>query len=124
MSHSEFEPRRFRSTVPYYARFRLHYPPELIARVITTAGLAPGDGVMDMGCGPGLLAIPFAEAGMRVTGIEPEPDMLDAARETAREAGVKPTFGKEAPSTCRRIWGRSIWSPWAAPSTGWIAWRR
>ena len=92
MSQPEFEPRRFRSTVPYYARFRLHYPPELIARVITMAGLAPGDGVMDLGCGPGLLAVPFAEAGMRVVGIDPEPDMLDAAREIAREAGVAVDF--------------------------------
>jgi ubiquinone/menaquinone biosynthesis C-methylase UbiE len=92
VSQSEFEPRRFRSTVPYYARFRLHYPPELIARVITMAGLAPGDGVMDLGCGPGLLAVPFAEAGMRVTGIDPEPDMLEVARETAREVGVKVDF--------------------------------
>ena len=92
MSQPEFEPRRFRSTVPYYARFRLHYPPELIARVIAMAGVAPGDGVLDLGCGPGLLAVPFAEAGMRVTGIDPEPDMLEAARETAREAGVKVDF--------------------------------
>jgi ubiquinone/menaquinone biosynthesis C-methylase UbiE len=92
VSQPEFEPRRFRSTVPYYARFRLHYPPELIARVITMAGLAPGDGVMDLGCGPGLLAVPFAEAGLRVTGIDPEPDMLEAARETAREAGVRVDF--------------------------------
>jgi ubiquinone/menaquinone biosynthesis C-methylase UbiE len=92
VSQPEFEPRRFRSTVPYYARFRLHYPPELIARVIALAGLAPGDGVMDLGCGPGLLAIPFAQAGMRVTGIDPEPDMLEAARETAREAGVEVDF--------------------------------
>ena len=43
MSQPEFEPRRFRSTVPYYARFRLHYPAELIARVATMAGLAPGE---------------------------------------------------------------------------------
>jgi ubiquinone/menaquinone biosynthesis C-methylase UbiE len=92
VSQAEFEPRRFRSTVPYYARFRLHYPPELIARVIAMAGLAPGDGVMDLGCGPGLLAVPFAEAGLRVVGIDPEPDMLEAAREVAREAGVQIDF--------------------------------
>lgn len=92
MSQPQFEPRRFRSTVPFYARFRLHYPPELIAHVIAMAGLAPGDGVMDLGCGPGLLAVPFAEAGMRVTGVDPEPDMLEAAREAAREAGVEIDF--------------------------------
>jgi len=92
VSKPEFEPRRFRSTVPYYARFRLHYSPELIARVVAMAGLAPGDCVMDLGCGPGLLAVPFAEAGLRVTGVDPEPDMLEAAREAARAAGVKVDF--------------------------------
>ena len=92
MSQPEFEPRRFRSTVPFYTRFRLHYPPELIAHVIAFAGLAPGDGVLDLGCGPGLLAVPFAEAGMRVTGIDPEPDMLEAAREAARAADVRIEF--------------------------------
>jgi len=92
VSQPEFEPRRFRSTVPYYARFRLHYPPELIARVIALADMGPGDRVLDLGCGPGLLAIRFAEAGMRVTGIDPEPDMLEAAGKAAREARVDIDF--------------------------------
>jgi SAM-dependent methyltransferase len=43
---------------------------------------------MDLGCGPGTLAIPFAKAGMAVTGIDPEPAMLEAARHGANEAGV------------------------------------
>ena len=87
-----FEPRRFRTTVPFYARFRLGYPPELIARVGDAVGLAPGDAVMDLGCGPGLLAIPFAQAGMRVTGIDPEPDMIAAARQAAADAEVAVEF--------------------------------
>jgi ubiquinone/menaquinone biosynthesis C-methylase UbiE len=82
----DFEPRRFRSTVPFYARYRLNYPPELIARVSETVGLAAGDKVMDLGCGPGLLAISFAQAGTRVTAVDPEPDMLAAARQAASEA--------------------------------------
>lgn len=89
---AEYEPRRFRTTVPFYSRYRLHYPATLIARVVAMAGLAPGDGVMDLGCGPGLLAIPFAEAGARVVGIDPEPDMLAAARLAAQKAGVSVDF--------------------------------
>lgn len=89
---ADYEPRRFRTTVPFYSRYRLHYPAELIARVITMAGLAPGDGVMDLGCGPGLLAVPFAEAGMRVVGIDPEPEMLAAARDAAAHAEVAADF--------------------------------
>ncbi len=83
-----YEPRRFRTTVPYYARYRLAYPPELIARVIQTVGLKPGDAVMDLGCGPGPIAILLAQAGMAVTAVDPEPDMLAAAGAAAREAGV------------------------------------
>lgn len=83
-----YDPRRFRTTVPFYARYRLGYPRALIDRVIGITGLKRGDAVMDLGCGPGPLAILFAQAGMAVTAIDPEPDMLDAARAGAREAGV------------------------------------
>jgi len=92
VSQPEFDPRRFRSTVPFYARYRLAYPAELIARVGQFAGLAPGDAVMDLGCGPGLLAVPFAQAGMKVMGIDPEPDMLAVASEGARAAHVDIDF--------------------------------
>ena len=83
-----YDPNRFRSTVPFYRRYRPPYPERLIARVAALAGLEPGDAVMDLGCGPGPLAIEFARLGLKVTGVDPEPAMLDAAREAAREAGV------------------------------------
>lgn len=83
-----YEPRRFRTTAPYYARFRLGYPAALIDRVIEIVGLTQGDRVMDLGCGPGLLAILFARAGLAVTAVDPEPEMLAAAEAGAREAGV------------------------------------
>lgn len=83
-----FNPRRFRSNVPFYARYRLPYPETLVARAAVTAGLRPGDPVMDLGCGPGLLAIPFARLGMAVTAVDPEPEMLEACGAAAREAGV------------------------------------
>lgn len=92
MSQPEFVARRFRATVPFYARYRLAYPDELIARVGRAVGLAPGDSVMDLGCGPGLLAIPFARAGMKVVGVDPEPEMLGAARQAADQAGMKIEF--------------------------------
>jgi SAM-dependent methyltransferase len=87
--HATYDPRRFRSTVPYYARYRAPYPARLVARVVEILGLTRGDAVMDLGCGPGPLAVLFAQAGMTVTGIDPEPDMLEAARAAAADAGVE-----------------------------------
>jgi SAM-dependent methyltransferase len=83
-----YEPRRFQSAVPYYERYRLPYPEKLIGRVIALAGLAPGDAVLDLGSGPGFLAVPFALAGMAVTAADPEPAMLEAAGAAAHAAGV------------------------------------
>jgi len=83
---------RFQSTVPFYARYRLGYPTRLIERVIALTGLRTGDAVLDLGTGPGLLAVPFAAAGMRVTAADPEPAMLAAAGESAGAAGVTLTL--------------------------------
>lgn len=91
-SAAAYEPRRFRTTVPFYSRYRLHYPARLTARVGEMVGLKPGDSVLDLGCGPGLLALAYAKAGMQVTAMDPEPDMLEAARIAAAEAGVAMTF--------------------------------
>jgi ubiquinone/menaquinone biosynthesis C-methylase UbiE len=86
------EPRRFQSTVGFYERYRLAYPARLIERLARLANLAPGDAVLDLGCGTGMLAIPFARAGMTVTAMDPEPDMLAATDAAARAAGVAVTL--------------------------------
>jgi ubiquinone/menaquinone biosynthesis C-methylase UbiE len=83
-----YEPRRFQSAVPFYERFRLGYPDRLIQRVIALTHLRPDEAVLDLGTGPGLLAVLFAAAGMQVSAADPEPDMLEAAAEAARRAGV------------------------------------
>jgi SAM-dependent methyltransferase len=88
MNHPDYDPRRFQANVPFYARYRLGYPERLIGLIATSAGLRAGDPVLDLGAGPGLLAIPFAKAGMAVTAIDPEPDMLAALRAAVAEAHV------------------------------------
>lgn len=84
----KYDPHRFQTTVPFYARYRLGYPDALIARIVEIVGLKPGDSVMDLGCGPGLVAIPFARAGMNVTAVDPEPNMVEAAKAEAERADV------------------------------------
>src|ERR1700735_4868282 len=87
-----YEPGRFASTVAYYQRYRLAYPDRLIARVAALAGLKPGDPVLDLGAGTGMLAVGFAELGVGVTAMDPEPGMLAACGEAARAAGVTVTL--------------------------------
>jgi ubiquinone/menaquinone biosynthesis C-methylase UbiE len=86
------EPRRFQSTVAFYERYRLAYPDRLVARVAALAGLKPGDPVLDLGCGTGMLAVAFARLGMVVTAMDPEPDMLVATDQAAGQAGVTVTL--------------------------------
>lgn len=81
-----FDPRRFRSTAAYYARYRVPYPPALLASVAARVGLRPGDRVLDLGCGPAMLGLGLSRLGMEVVGIDPEPEMLEAARDAAAEA--------------------------------------
>lgn len=80
---------RFASTVPYYQRYRQPYPPEFFRQVAGALRLDSTESLIDLGCGPGLLALGFAPYVRRVTGVDPEPAMLAAARASARAKGVK-----------------------------------
>lgn len=51
-------------------------------------GEVAGREVLDLGCGDGALAIRLAGAGARVVGLDPDPAMLRAARDSAAAAGV------------------------------------
>ncbi|HWA68676.1 MAG TPA: methyltransferase domain-containing protein [Rhizomicrobium sp.] len=82
----------FASNVAYYERYRLGYPDRLLRRVVALAGLKPGDSVLDLGTGTGMLAIPFARMGMAVTALDPEPAMLAAAKAAAAANRVQVDF--------------------------------
>jgi SAM-dependent methyltransferase len=51
--------------------------------------LAAGEPVVELAVGTGRIAIPIAEAGMRVIGVDLSTRMLDVAGEYARERGVE-----------------------------------
>ena len=67
----------------------VHTPPPssiVLARLID---VRPGDTVLDLGCGSGLLAIAAAKLGARrVVATDVDPDALKATRENARRHGV------------------------------------
>lgn len=79
---------RFASTVPYYRRFRPPYPPAFFRRVARELRLNGAQKLIDLGCGPGLLALGFAPFVKSVAGVDPEPAMISAARTAAAAAGA------------------------------------
>jgi len=72
------------------------YPPEwkrIEADLIEKRGrLAPGARVLDAPCGDGRIALELASRGYRVTGVDLSPDLVNDAREAARERGLDATF--------------------------------
>jgi len=77
----------FAGTAPYYHRFRSPYPPAAIDFLAATFGLDDAARVLDLGCGPGTLAIPLSRTAGEVTALDVDPDMLAEARRLATEQG-------------------------------------
>jgi SAM-dependent methyltransferase len=70
----------FNGVAGSYNRVRPDYPRELFDNLIAIAGLAPGDHLVEAGCGPGKATLPLARRGFRVTCLEPGPELAAAAR--------------------------------------------
>jgi SAM-dependent methyltransferase len=87
-----FEPHRFQTAAEHYVRGRLDYPLELIERVVSLTGLRDYHRVLDLGCGPGFLAVAFAPYAREVVGIDPEPAMLEQAAKYSARAGALVKF--------------------------------
>jgi 2-polyprenyl-3-methyl-5-hydroxy-6-metoxy-1,4-benzoquinol methylase len=58
------------------------------ARLVSFANIQPGQYVLDVGCGTGVVAITAARLGARVSALDLTPELLAHARESARIAGV------------------------------------
>jgi ubiquinone/menaquinone biosynthesis C-methylase UbiE len=85
-------PGRFRTLANFYTTGRPTYPRLLARRVASLLGLDRSQTVLDLGTGPGFLAIDFHPFAGKVIGVDPEPEMLNAARRNAAKAGVEIEF--------------------------------
>ena len=79
---------RFDSTVPFYARFREPYPASFFREMARREELHGVERLIDIGCGPGSLAIGFAPYVHECVGVDVETEMLAAARLEAARSGV------------------------------------
>lgn len=62
---------------------------QVLDRIVQWAGAGPQDTVLDVACGPGLLACAFARVAKHATGIDMTPAMLEQARKTQQEQSLQ-----------------------------------
>jgi ubiquinone/menaquinone biosynthesis C-methylase UbiE len=62
---------------------------EALNRIVRWAEAGPDDTVLDVACGPGLLVCAFARVALHATGVDMTPAMLEQARKTQQEQGLK-----------------------------------
>ena len=64
-------------------------PEPLVERMLDLAGVAPGDHLIDLGCGDGRIAIAAARRGATALGVDLDPERIAEAEAAARAAGVE-----------------------------------
>ncbi|MFX0117302.1 MAG: class I SAM-dependent methyltransferase, partial [Candidatus Hodarchaeota archaeon] len=73
----------FKSTVPYYAKYRLPYPPELFDQLKSAFSLSKSHRILDLGCGTGRLSLPLSHSVKEVVAIDTSAEMIEEARKQA-----------------------------------------
>jgi SAM-dependent methyltransferase len=74
---------RFATAAPLYEELRPPYPAEFFHTGAGKLGVSKQAALIDLGTGPGLLALGFAPYVGRIVGVDPEPAMLALARQAA-----------------------------------------
>lgn len=72
----------------FYTKYRRGYPAAVIDSLVDSLRLTRDDVVVDLGCGTGQLTLPVAQRVRAVVGVDPEADMVAAARRNALGQGV------------------------------------
>ena len=87
-SPSAFDPRAFEGTAAYYAVGRPPYSAQLAETMARELSLDGTGQLLDVGCGPGVLALALARLFGQVTALDPEPGMLQAGQRRCGQAGI------------------------------------
>ncbi|MGW0535312.1 class I SAM-dependent methyltransferase [Streptomyces sp. NPDC003032] len=92
----EWDDKLFAGSAPYYHRGRLPYAPGLVDALADVLRLDGGGRLLDVGCGPGTLALILAPLFGEVVGVDPDREMIAEARRRSAE---------------QRVTGRTRWLP-------------
>ncbi len=78
----------FEGTAGFYRQGRRPYAPALSAALVEHLGLDGHGRLLDVGCGPGTVALLFAHTFESVVGLDPDAGMIAEAERAATDEGV------------------------------------
>ena len=79
----------FNSSAAAYQSARPDYPEDLYTDLLRITGVRPGDRALEIGCGPGKATVAMARRGLRITALEPGPDLAEQARTNLDGTGTE-----------------------------------
>ena len=82
--HQQLILEQFTKQAVPFSQMQNHSPEVLL----TASGVGPEDTVLDVACGPGLMACEFAKVARHVTGIDLTPAMIEQARTLQQSHGL------------------------------------
>jgi ubiquinone/menaquinone biosynthesis C-methylase UbiE len=77
----------FAGVAPYYDRFRAPYAQAAIDFLVRACNLGEAARALDLGCGPGTIAIPLSRTVDEVVAVDPDADMIADGRRLAASRG-------------------------------------
>ncbi|MGA7343810.1 MAG: class I SAM-dependent methyltransferase [Terracidiphilus sp.] len=84
---ASFDGSPFAGTARHYDRFRAPYAQAAFDFIIETYDLSKDVRALDLGCGPGTIAIPLSYAVAEVVAVDPDADMIAQGRHLAAFKG-------------------------------------
>src|ERR1700687_4088793 len=93
-----WDPKLYEGSAPYYTRGRLPYRQEMAAALRDELSLDGTGRLIDVGCGPGSVALLLAPLFAEVVGVDPDPGMIAEAVTEASRRGVTNARWVEMPA--------------------------
>jgi ubiquinone/menaquinone biosynthesis C-methylase UbiE len=78
----------FTDTASYYARYRPAYPDDVISLLRDKFRLTGDSRILDLGCGPGQIALKLAPYVSQAIALDPQEEMLKEGKRAAVSAGI------------------------------------
>jgi len=83
-----YDPTIYRCSAAYYAQGRPPYSRALVPALAAEVGLDGSGRLLDVGCGPGVLAIALADCFAEAIALDPDAEMLAEGARRAMHAGI------------------------------------